>query len=357
MFSITMLPAEQGDALWIEYGSPCEPHRLLIDAGVRKTCDVVKDRIRLLPAHERRFDLLVVTHVDSDHVGGVPKLLADSSLELEVDDTWFNGWRHLTRAKDKLGPVEGELVSAELDKLDWPWNAAFRERAVVVPPAGGLPRHTLPGGMVLTLLSPTPDRLEKLRPVWEDVVREAGLEPGVTDEALARAARRRGIPDLLGERIDVDALAASKLEPDTAPANGSTIAVLAEYERTSCILAGDAHPDVLQAGLERLCRERRVEKIRVDAFKLPHHGSKFNVSTDCLALVETDRYLFSTNGKQTRHPHPEGVARAIAQGRTPTLYFNYRCETTDPWGDRRLQSRYRYAAVYPEGEPGLTVVL
>lgn len=350
-----MLPAEQGDALWIEYGKASSPHRILIDAGVRKTADVVRARFGELPKRKRRFDLFVVTHVDSDHIGGVPSLLADSSLGLSFDDVWFNAWRHLA---DTLGPVEGEIVSAQLDRSGWPWNAAFGGKAVVVPARGKLPRIQLPGGMTLTLLSPTRERLDKLRPAWEKAVEEAGLKPGVQDEALEAAARRRGIPDLLGARLDVPALAAAKFVEDRAPANGSTIAVLAEHGEASCLLTGDAHPDVLEQAIRRLCRERGVERLPVTAFKVPHHGSMFNVSNPLVELVETDRYLFSTNGNQTHHPHPEGVARTIAHGGMPTLYFNYRSETTEPWDDRRLKTRYRYKTVYPErGQAGLAVEL
>jgi beta-lactamase superfamily II metal-dependent hydrolase len=351
-----MLPAEQGDALFIEYGSRSEVHRVLIDAGVRKSSAAVKARIEQLPKRQRRFDLLIVTHVDSDHIGGIPKLLADPSLGLELDDVWFNGWRHLQ--PDRLGPVEGEIVSAQLDKRGGNWNAAFDEKAVVVRPRGRLPKWELPGGMTLTLLSPTPHRLEVLRDEWKKVVEEAGLEAGAQDENLDEAARRRGIPDLLGDKLDVEELAAERLLPDKAPANGSTIAVLAEFDGRSCLLTGDAHPDVFQEGLERLCKDRRVERIAVDALKVPHHGSRFNVSTGALDLIETDKYLFSTNGTQTDHPHLEGVARTIVRGGEPTLYFNYRSEFTTPWDERRLKRKHKYATVYPQsGTNGLTVDL
>jgi hypothetical protein len=258
--------------------------------------------------------------------------------------------------------VEGEIFSAQLDKRGWNWNKAFDEKAVVVRPRGRLPKRELPGGMTLTLLSPTRHRLEVLRDEWEKVVEEAGLEAGVQDENLEEAARRRGIPDLLGDRLDVEELAAERLLPDKAPANGSTIAVLAEYgtgsDRKSCLLTGDAHPDVFEEGLRRLCTDRRVERIAVEALKVPHHGSRFNVSTAALDLIETDRYLFSTNGKQTDHPHLEGVARTIARGPGSTLYFNYRSDFTTPWDDRRLRRKHDYKTVYPEaGTNGLTVEL
>ena len=357
-----MLPAEQGDALFIEYGSARSPHRVLIDAGVRKTSGLVKERIGELPASKRHFDLLIVTHVDSDHIGGIPKLLADTSLGVTFDDVWFNGWRHLQ--PDRLGPVEGEIFSAQLDKRGWNWNAAFDEKAVVVRPRGRLPKRELPGGMTLTLLSPTRQRLEVLRDEWKKVVEEAGLEAGVQDENLAEAARRQGDPGPARRQARRRgarrrAAAAGQGAGERQHDRGAR-RVRRGHDRKSCLLTGDAHPDVFEEGLERLCRDRRVDRIAVNALKVPHHGSRFNVSKGALDLIETDRYLFSTNGTATHHPHLEGVARTIVRGGEPTLYFNYKVETTSPWDDRRLQRRrgHKYTAVYPEaGTNGLTVDL
>jgi hypothetical protein len=37
MLRIEMLPAQQGDALWIEYGDPAKPRLVLIDGGTKPT--------------------------------------------------------------------------------------------------------------------------------------------------------------------------------------------------------------------------------------------------------------------------------------------------------------------------------
>src|SRR6266511_4066180 len=105
-----MLPAQHGDA--------SAPSRVLIDAGTPPTHEVVKERILQLEPDDRRFELLVVTHIDTDHIGGVLKLLADDTLGLEFDEVWFNAWRHLEAVPtDRLGPIDGEILSvlAEFD--------------------------------------------------------------------------------------------------------------------------------------------------------------------------------------------------------------------------------------------------
>jgi glyoxylase-like metal-dependent hydrolase (beta-lactamase superfamily II) len=74
MFTVDMLPAAQGDCVWIEYGTPEHPHRILIDAGPSSAYAALKER--LLAARERsperrlHFELLIITHIDLDHIGG-----------------------------------------------------------------------------------------------------------------------------------------------------------------------------------------------------------------------------------------------------------------------------------------------
>ena len=66
-----------------------------------------------------------------------------------------------------------------------------------------------------------------------------------------------------------------------------------------------------------------------------------------LDLIECSRYLFSSNGKQFRHPHRESVARVIKFGGTsPILYFNYRTKFNEIWDNEELIERYDYRVEY-----------
>ncbi len=359
-----MLPAQQGDALWIEYGDAGAPHRILVDGGTSPTAPVVAERVARLAPDDRRFELLIVTHIDTDHIGGVLRLL-DDDLGLEFGDVWFNAWRHIeTVQADRLGPVDGEILSVLLDASGWPWNQAFGSGPAVVAPEGGLPRHDLPGGLRLTLLSPGPDQLLALRREWAKVVQDAGLDPADPDrarEVLERLAARKGVQlDRLGdERLDVEALAASEFDPDRAVANGSTIAVLAEFDGASAILAGDGFPEVITANVARLLQERGTQRLAVDACKLPHHGSMHNVSNELLSLLSCGRYLFSSSGAIFGHPDTEAVARVVVNGGTgPELLFNYRTEHNAVWDDAELRAEFGYRTTFPEaGAPGLVVDL
>src|SRR5262245_3997147 len=201
MFTIEMLPAAEGDCLWIEYGDPKQPSRVLIDTGTPGNYRALARRIKAVREKPPRFELFVVTHIDGDHIGAAPHLLDRRPYGVEFDDVWFNGWRHLPKAPDALGERQAGLLSEALDAQRVPWNDRFGGGAVVVPDLGALPECTLPGGMTLTLLSPYATQLAALVPRWSQYLDEIRQRK----QSEAEAAEE----DRLGVAINVDALAQS----------------------------------------------------------------------------------------------------------------------------------------------------
>jgi len=342
-----MLPAQYGDCLWIEYGDEREPRRILVDCGMKSTYRLLSKRLKKSP--DLRFELLVLTHVDADHIQGSIPLLREIGPE-RFQDVWFNGWEQLP-PDDSLGPVQGEIVSALLEKGGFTWNAPWpgKTRPVVIPGREKLPSHTLEGGLKLTLLSPTPGRLEDLRLEWKKILDRERMRPGRTGDAIRRLEARRELqPDRLG-RIDPFALARTRYEPDRGAGNGSSIALLAEHEGKALLLAGDAFAPDLEQTIARLLEERRQEgPLRLDAFKLSHHGSRGNTSPGLLGMVACRDFLISTNGSSYYHPHPETMARVILSQDRPRLHFNYLSDENKVWGGRALQRAFSYEACYPE---------
>jgi hypothetical protein len=358
MFTIEMLPARNGDALWIEYGDANRPNRVLIDGGTPGTRPVLEERIGALPEGDRHFELLVVTHIDSDHIGGILGLLEKRRVEITVGDVWFNGWRHLPETPlESLGPVQGErLTKCLIGPPARPWNEHFDGGPVEIPIDGSRPEAIqLPGGLHVTVLSPGRKELWVLKKEWQRVLGKAGLDPNLAPpgepEALAPGLERLGPPPL----PDVAALAAVESRTDDTEANGSSIVVLAEFDNRRALLAGDAHPDVLIRGIDSLVGLGGA--LDADVFKVPHHGSQFNVTTEMLRRVVTHRYLFSTDGTGNgfSHPDPQAIAKVLANGQPEELWFNYRTERNRIWGDGRLESRYGYKAHFRE-EPNRMVV-
>ena len=110
----------------------------------------------LRPA-DRKIELFILTHIDDDHIGGAIPFLEAELGGLKVQDVWFNGYKHLTPGF--LGAEQGERFSTLIAQCNLPWNQGCEGHAIVVKD-GNLPEYTLPGGMRLTLLSPTGGKLE-----------------------------------------------------------------------------------------------------------------------------------------------------------------------------------------------------
>ena len=346
-FHIEMLPANEGDCLWLEYGADESRNRILIDCGTERTYQFLQARIDRLAERDRKFELFILSHIDSDHIGGAIPFLEDKSRGVSFGDVWFNGWKHLN---PRLGALQGEQFSTLLVKHQHPWNE-WRGGKTIVVSGDELPACTLPGGMQLTLLSPSAKKLDLLRVKWKKDIEEKRLVPGDPVERLGKT---------VSTSTDVEKLAASSFKCDAAPHNGSSIAVLAEFQSKSVLLGADAHPDLLVDSIQKLCRQRGISRLRVDAIKIPHHGSQNNLNVDLVEQVECKNYLISTDGsKGFNHPDREAIARVIRHGGPePLLWFNYRSSLNEVWSQPELQEKYRYSTAYPSAErPGLVVKL
>jgi len=353
---IELLPAGHGDCILIEYGPPDSPRRVLVDGGPARSYPALAARLGRIPPDRRRIDLLVVTHVDADHIEGVLRLLNDADLAVEIGEAWFNGYQHLP-PDDLLGPAQGEIVSALLRARGIAWNARFGGGPVRRGREGPLPRRELPGGLVLTVLAPGDAELRALRRVWERECRRAGITPGST--AAAPATAKPALDAYLGD-LDVAALAAlPQTETDTSPANASSIVLLAEHGGHSVLLAGDAAPGPLTAGIERLLAERGRDVLAVDLFKLPHHGSRYNVTREVLDLVRARIFGVSTDGKYFGHPDGAAIARLLVSGPSGgRIVFNYRTAGTAPWSEPSVLEKYGFVAECPPaGAEGAAVTL
>ena len=343
-----MLPADHGDAILLEYGPGRRlRYRVLIDGGAETAYRDVRERLRAIrPDRQgrRRIDLLVISHVDGDHIEGVVKMLQDDELALAVGDVWFNDWNHLEplvagTAPKHLGPEQGEFLGALLVQQGRSWNRAFAGGTIVAPPAGRLPVRRL-GGMRFTIVSPTIDTLIALRQRWRSAIEAAGFEPGSREKALEQFAARRWAkapkPSVLGDERRRKTL-------DHSVANGSSIAVIAEYRDRRLLLAADAHADVLRQAIERWRDEEPTTRagsdgrVDFDVFKLSHHGSSKNLTPQLLDVITCPTYLVSSSGRRFRHPDVDTVKMLVDRHpltEPPVVGFNYRSPQTEVWAHR-----------------------
>lgn len=126
--SMTVLDVGQGDAILVE--GP-QGQRILVDGGPGGQT-VIAALGRNLPFDDRRLDLVVLTHPQADHIGGLPEVMASYNVRgvltnpYEADTAVFGAWQQALA--DAPTPVayahRGETIDlgdgARLDVLNPP---------------------------------------------------------------------------------------------------------------------------------------------------------------------------------------------------------------------------------------------
>lgn len=342
MVTVDMLPAKYGDALLVTWGTKRSPHRMLIDGGLAGAFPAVKAK---LESFDGGIDLFVVTHVDVDHIGGAVKLLGDASIASRIGQVWFNGSEHLEKFNDLLGPLDGERLSALIRSAGLPWNTGWPDPvdATVGGPVvcrDDPPVVKLPGRATLTVIGPTPQKLADLLPVWRKVIADAGIKKGAKAEEEEPDLPGRG---LLG--VSLADLADSTFVRDDAEANGSSISFVFEHKGARILFGADSHEETLVENIAKLAPPG--ERYAVGACKLPHHGSRRNVSRALVEALDCEQWWFSSSGARFNHPNDEAIARVIRFGGTrPKLVGNY---ASDRWRS--------FTADFPPADHGYDLVL
>jgi beta-lactamase superfamily II metal-dependent hydrolase len=344
--TVEMLPARHGDAILLTWGRDGHTHRMLVDAGPAIAYDAVSARLAQLD--DRRIDLLVMTHIDGDHIEGTILLVNDKGLRLDIGEIWFNGYGHLA---GELNAKHGEILGMLIAARGLPWNESFGGGPVWVPDEGDLQTKELCCDLRLTVLGPRPNELLRLKNGWDAACRDGRL----TEEQVRALLQAR--PALVPHdsylespsAIDMARLLQLRPDADTAVPNASSIVLLAELDDQRVLLAGDSTPPVLLAGVHRLLGVRGCDDLPLTAFKVPHHGSAGNVTRELVQLLPADEYLVSTDGGYFSHPHDAALATVAAFGPAgSTLVFNYTTPKTWAWNDEAARDTYHYEVAYPE---------
>jgi hypothetical protein len=350
MLRFEALRAKQGDCLLIHHGTKDKPRLCMIDGGPGGVWNqYLKKRLTQLRGDEEtyrpRIGLLMVSHIDDDHINGLIQLtehlkgqLATADLLIDVDLLWHNsfddvfGEAGVGLARGDSGNVtessveaiatdlqlsdDGALVVASVGQgrvlrdnaqaLAWNVNSPFDG-----PVRAGVAksRVTTPDGLDVTVLGPGEQRIQEFHEKWDEELKKE-------NDKLKTAAYL-----------------------DESVYNLASIVVLVEVEGHKILLTGDARGDDIISGA-RNAGLFDDGPLHVDLLKVPHHGSNRNVDVDFFESFPADHYVFSGDGS---HGNPElDTFRMLFEGRTDqspfTIYLTYN------------PSEYR-AAIKARGQP------
>lgn len=344
IYNVILLPAKYGDAILIEYGDGDFVKRILVDGGTGGTRKHIHDYFEKLPKEERQVELLIVTHIDRDHIEGILKILEKDSFNFTIKEIWFNAFKHLSFDDEieVFGAEQGERLTDAILKHNLNWNSSFAGKAVMVNENGNLPVIELEGGFNIVLLSPTQKELAALRPVWEKEVLRAGLIPGGGHgtQPLPDNIEQFGV-----DQPNVEELIREPFKEDDSEANGSSIGFVGEFHGKKVLFAGDSFPSVIFNSLKS---QQPDGALNFDLVKISHHASHGNTSPDLLQNIDCEKFAISTNGSIYYHPSKATIARIVTSRNKCNLYFNYKTDFNDVWNHSRLKSAYNFETIFPE---------
>lgn len=294
-----------------------------------------------------KIDLVCVSHVDQDHIGGILAMLNDEfdwrvhdhqkaqglspsepegPRPPEIGAIWHNAFQEqVGKSRTDLEAVLNVAASRSLANGDGPLShghdlfaqlaTSLKEAAQVSRRIGAkqlsiplnedfggklVRRHTRSGpvyvgDLTLTVLGPTTKRLNDLKDKWNKWLKESDQIDGVRrdaerdEELLLRQGLRSllalsGLGPAVGDRDDV------------TDQNVASIVMMIEENEKRALFTGDARDDHIHDDLKAEGLTDRNDHVHVDLLKVQHHGSENNFSLGFAQKVTADHYLFCGNG-------------------------------------------------------------
>lgn len=356
MFRLKMYPAKNGDAFLVN--ADCT--YILIDAGFASTYqDFIATDLAQLAKAGVRLDLVVCTHIDADHIGGLLEFFSLNGTAdkrgIVVNAVWHNSLRSLlppaalpdglhdrmvleairrrgfqadaTSSPNPISARQGSSLAKLLRQYGYTWNSGDGTSCIS---EGGSP-VSLPHNVGVQVIGPKAARLEELRDLWLREVRKLGYRGSSQPSDLVDDAYEMWCaaapPPLAPQAKPIAANGSLRLAdvytPDTSIPNGSSIALIIQAGSTRLLFLGDALAEDVVERLKTL--QSTAAPIIFDAIKISHHGSLHNTSVELLSIADSPCFLISSDG--SRHGHPDfEVLAEIVDRPAPfkrKLFFNY----------------------------------
>ena len=321
MFAVEALKALHGDALLL-HGTDS---LIMVDGGPRKVYDrTLRPRlIQLASAGQAaKIDLLMVSHIDDDHINGVLDLmseLVEAKFEhrapvASIRNLWHNSFLDEVLAGNSHAggaaeaDVAGATALADLADTSAVFGDVIQEQSRLVLTSvrqgrrlrrdanlvrtrindgfldgvvlrqGNNPVAKRIGEFSLAVLGPRKSQLDELRNKWKRDLKNILERHGGQLEALELAANL-----------------------DRSVANLASLVVQVSRFGKTALLTGDARSDHIMTALAEGSGERN-EVWPVDLLKIPHHGSDRNVTREFFVKVPARHYVISGDGK---HGNPD----------------------------------------------------
>lgn len=347
MIKIKAFNAGPGDSFLISF--PIEKFNVLVDGGYKATYtkQIEKELIKIKDRGES-LDLLVITHIDNDHINGIIELIKkngsfEDSKIIKINEIWFNSYFNSPSFNEdyKISKEALEILKKSIQQND----SENYSGDIGIEEAKSLSKLLLEGkyqvntsfdflsvyyekdctfgfnkNIYFKIVSPTIEDLWKLD---EEFMKKIGAAEkktilGYNTEvaelyekyiiSLENESLGSGRFNLSGNN-DIEELAALEDIEKNSLNNTCSIAFIVEYRKKKMLFLGDASLNIYRGALENIYKDKIPS---FDLVKVSHHGSKYNISSDFLKKIKCKKFLISTDGSGNHeHPDKETIAKIL----------------------------------------------
>lgn len=312
-------PAAKGDSFLLSWGKEKNFNHLLIDSGIPNTYRFIKGTLKDV----NKLSAIILTHVDYDHLGGMFKMLDDTSISLREDMAVYMNTPSLVLTPpvgDKVGLRHGVELDKKLQQIEItcrPFYNGFTEDNILEI-----------DDLTLQVITPSKTVLDKLLAEWTADKLFQRYQEEVQDRGKVgkRKDKFASFEEILKGKETIH-----RWEGDLI--NSSSISFVAGFNGCSILFLGDANPDLVVEELKHLGYSKE-HKLNVDLVKISHHGCKHNSGRELFELIGCTCYLISTDGSGPyNHPDRETIVRLSKYSRISveqplTIYLNYNLDTS-----------------------------
>lgn len=325
IMNIKFLQAVNGDAIWISFQEKDITKNILIDSGTKSTYlrkskkgkmenGPLNETIETIKKHGQKFDLVILTHIDDDHIGGILEWFRqDEDAPKYIGEVWFNSGRTIAKyLNERKIEIESLFIEKKSELTSVPQGIDFenhiRNNKIWNEQIVKLGDTKVWDNTLFQILSPSEHKLEILLKEWHKKA---------PDSTSLNTSKSNSHKKTLKELIMND-----HFEEDNSPYNGSSIAFILTRDDVKGVFLGDSHPSEIIHALNQLGYNEN-KRLKADFVKLSHHGSKKNTSIQLLKLIDTNKFVISTNGNLHDHPDKETLGRIVSVNPQAKIYFNY----------------------------------
>ncbi len=385
MMSIKLFPAEYGDCIMLSIGKGNQ-YNILIDGGLSKTYQkYIKSEIQHIKEKRQKIGLLVCTHMDNDHICGLIQVLKETNPDF-IDNVWYNGFFQIVNSRfysqkenyftdrdnkildeiisqgvvsdseQEIGINEGMSLGVLIEESKIPLNLVLEGRAICSELVEN--RYEIATNIFITVLGPSKNNIIELEDHWKKDMVSRNYMFRVSDKIKLTEAFEYQIECIksiytnesfkICENEDLTKYIGDLSERDESIVNRSSISFILEYNKRKYLFLGDT---VIDKTILKNIENVVGFEYRFSAIKLPHHGSRYNITHDFISRYSADEYYCLTNSIKYGHPDLEVLATILCKdSKFKKLIFNYPIDKAYFLNKEEWKEKHNYEVIIGDGK-------